>query len=223
MLDEMRQDHSARTRSRRLPLESKQRWVRPGTKLLAKFTLVVGASVLLGGLTSPAQRWLPYQLSSFANSASGWTLLTALIVFSCRERVVVSAIMGSLSFLGLVVGYQVVSSLRGHADSEDLFTVAAIVVGPAVGASACWIRGRGVTAATGCGVLAGIGIGDAAIGLTINAATTGHVYWILIGAAGLALVATMTIRRLLTARVRLLTLVLTLAVAGTFYIVFTTG
>jgi len=42
--------------------------------------VVLVASFLLGGLTSYAQGFLPDAAAPFANSASGWTLLTALLV-----------------------------------------------------------------------------------------------------------------------------------------------
>lgn len=45
---------------------------------------VVGASLLLGGLTSWAQGALPDALASFANSPSGWTVPMALLVAAAR-------------------------------------------------------------------------------------------------------------------------------------------
>ena len=75
--------------------------------------LVVGASLLLGALTSWAQGVLPDALASFANSPSGWTLLTALLVAAARPSLVGGAVLGVVSFVSLVLGYTIGSELRG--------------------------------------------------------------------------------------------------------------
>ena len=56
--------------------------------------IVVAASLVLGALTSYAQGLLPGPLRPFANSASGWTVLTALIVWRIGERTLPSAVFG---------------------------------------------------------------------------------------------------------------------------------
>jgi len=74
---------------------------------------VVAVSFVLGGLTSYGQSLLPGSLTSFANSSSGWTLLTAVLVFLARPRPRPAAVLGALSFVALVVGYAAVSTARG--------------------------------------------------------------------------------------------------------------
>lgn len=189
--------------------------------LAAKLGLVVLISLVLGGLTSPAQAWLPDSLRSFANSASGWTLLTGLVVWAFRERALPSAVFGAASFLALVLGYQVVSELRGFPDSEEFFLVAALVVGPFVGAAASWLHRHDLRAALGCGLLAGIGLGEATYGLTVVIATTGWIYWTLVAVLSAVLITSTATRRLTTARDRVLTIGTAIAVAAMFLVTYT--
>ena len=167
-------------------------------RVLGRGILVLAASLLLGGATSFAQTVLPTVLQPMANSSSGWTLLTALLVWAARERAVPSAVYGALSFVALVLGYQVVSELRGFPTSEELFLVVGVVAGPFVGVAACWLHRRGLAAALGAALLAGVGIGEGVYGLTRIAATTGWLWWattILLGVALLALVLARRARR----------------------------
>jgi hypothetical protein len=179
--------------------------------------LVVLVSLLLGAATSFAQTFLPDALRPFANSASGWTLLTALAVAACRARTVPSAVLGAASFVALVLGYQATSTLRGFPTSETLFLIAGLVVGPFVGAAASWLRRGGVRTAIACGALAGIAVGESAYGLLVVVATTGWFYWTVIGLAGLGLLAHTVLRRLDTAGLRLLAAGLVLATAVAFF------
>ena len=201
----------------RLPLRSDPAVRRLPVLLL----LVVLVSLVLGAATSFAQTFLPDALRPFANSASGWTLLTALAVAGCRARTVPSAVFGAAGFVSLVLGYQVMSTLRGFPTSETLFLIVGLVVGPFVGAAAAWLSRGGVRSAVACGALAGIAIGEGAYGLLVVVATTGWFFWSLIGAAGLALLAHTVLRRLGTARPRLLAVGLVLATAVAFFFSYT--
>lgn len=201
----------------RVPLRSEA----TARRLPVLLLLVVLVSLLLGGATSFAQTVLPDALRPFANSASGWTLLTALAVAGCRARTLPSAVFGAASFVSLVLGYQVVSTLRGFPTSETLFLIAGLVVGPFVGAAAAWLRRGGVRTALACGALAGIAIGESAYGLLVVSATTGSFYWSLIGVAGLGLLAHTVLRRLGTARLRLLAAGLVAATAVAFLLSYT--
>ena len=162
----------------------------------ARFGTVVALSFLLGGLTSYAQSFLPDAFASFANSASGWTVLTALLVYWSRARTVPAAVLGAVSFVLLVLGYTVAADLRGYVYHPLLFSLVGVVVGPFVGVAASWLRASGVRAAIGTALLAGIGIGEAAYGLTLIGNTTSPVYWTVIGVAGVALLGGMVVRRL---------------------------
>ncbi len=137
--------------------------IRAGLHLL----LVVASGFVLGGLTSFAQTFLPDALRPFAKSASGWTLLTAVIVWGSRSRPALSAVSGALSFAMLVLGYQTVSTLRGYVTSEELFLAIGLVVGPFIGVAASWLRRTDVYAALGCAVVSGVAVGESLYGLVL--------------------------------------------------------
>lgn len=169
---------------------------RTATRTVGRTLLVLTCSLVLGGLTSFAQELLPGWISSFANSASGWTLLTVLLVWWLRGPWWLSALAGAAGFVLLTLGYTAVSTLRGFVYDPTFFTVIAIVVGPFVGLAACWVRRRDLRAAAATALLAGIGLGEAAYGLTVIGTTTSPVYWVVIAALSVALLAVMAARRL---------------------------
>ena len=175
--------------------------------------LVVGGSLVLGGLTSWAQGALPDALASFANSPSGWTVLTALMIVAVRPAVAAGAVLGVVSFVSLVLGYTVASELRGLAYDPLFWSVVGLVAGPFVGAAAAAVvGGHAVRAALGAGALAGVLVADGIYGLTVVGDTTSPVYWVLCLALGVVLVAVVAVR--LRSRVALTTLAGT-AVAAT--------
>lgn len=161
---------------------------------------MVTASFLLGGLTSFAQGFLPDAAAPFANSASGWTLLTALLVAWAardpRARTWHAAVLGAASFVLLVLGYTVAADVRGYVYDPTLFGIVGLVVGPFVGVAAAWLRETGVRAALGTALLAGIGLGESVYGLTTVVETTGAGYWVAIGLVSLVLLAVMLGRAL---------------------------
>jgi len=148
---------------------------------------VVVASFLLGMLTFYAQGFLPDAWRSFANSASGWTLLAALLVFCAQVSTRVAAVLGALSFLLLVLGYAAGAQLNGLSYSPVLFGVVGVVVGPFVGLAAAWLRARRVRAALATALIAGIFTGEAVYGLTVIADSTRPEYWVAIGVVGIVL------------------------------------
>ncbi len=162
---------------------------------VARAAVVVVLSFVLGGLTSYAQGFLPDAFASFANSASGWTVLTALLVFWSRPRTAPAAVLGAVSFVLLVLGYTVASQVRGYVYDPLLFSAVGVVAGPFVGVAASWLRATGVRAALGTALLAGIGVGESVYGLTVVRETTSPVYWTVIGVAGLALLVGLLVRR----------------------------
>ena len=111
----------------------------------ARAGIVVVASFLLGGVTSYAQGFLPDAFASFANSASGWTLLTALLLFWSRLRTAPAALLGAVSFVLLVLGYTVASQVRGYVYDPLLFSAVGVVAGPFVGVAASWLDDGGIT------------------------------------------------------------------------------
>jgi hypothetical protein len=196
-----------------------QTWPAPSVSASFRRAVRLGAvvllSVLLGGATSWAQGVLPSELSSFANSASGWTVLTALLVFWSRARTAPAALLGAVSFVLLVLGYAVASQLRGLWYDPLFFSAVGLAAGPLVGIAASWLRATGVRTALGVALLAGIGVGEAVYGLTVVRETTSPVYWSVIGVAGLVLVGGLLVRRIRG------TLPVVLAVGGTAVVALT--
>jgi hypothetical protein len=149
-------------------------------------------SFVLGGATSFAQGWLPAASAPFANSASGWTILAALLVWAARRGLAVSAVLKAASFLALVLGYTFVSTLRGFSFNPLFWSVVGSIVGHVVGVATAALHRRGLWPAVGTGVLAGVLLRDAAYGLTVVVATTGWEYW----ALSAALLVVVAVRRL---------------------------
>ncbi|MFF7684143.1 DUF6518 family protein [Microbacterium sp. NPDC007973] len=152
---------------------------------------VAAASLVLGGLTSVGQTVLPAALVSFANSAGGWTMLAFGLVWLTRARPPVAAALGIVSFVLLIEGYRIVSGWRGFYYAEpfqDTFTVIGVFAGPVVGLSASLLRGGAAAwkpfAAAPVGAVL---IGEGVYGLTVVAASTSPVYWVVQIVAGLAL------------------------------------
>ncbi|MFD6445503.1 DUF6518 family protein [Promicromonospora sp. NPDC060204] len=190
------------------------------THPVARAGVVVLLSFVLGGLTSYAQGFLPDAFASFANSASGWTVLTALLLFWSRLRTAPAAVLGAVSFVLLVLGYAVAAQVRGYVYDPLLFSVVGVVAGPFVGVAASWLRATGVRAALGTALLAGIGVGEAVYGLTIIRETTSPVYWTVIGVAGLALLVAQLVRRVRGALPVSLAAGGTVLVAAAFYLAY---
>ncbi len=168
----------------------------PGV-VAARVAAVLAVSLVLGALTSYAQGFLPDALRSFANSPSGWAILTVSAVWLARPGLVLGAILGAASFVSLVVGYTVASELRGLTYDPLFWSLVGIVTGPLIGACAAAVRGpRLPLAAVGSGVLAAVTLVDAIYGLTVVADTTSPVYWILAGVLGLILLGVVAVVRL---------------------------
>ncbi|MBN0040503.1 hypothetical protein JN535_10045 [Cellulosimicrobium cellulans] len=208
---------SAPARSSGVPAPGGQPWSRGVVALVA--------SVLLGGLTSFAQGGvLPDAVAPFANSASGWTLLTTLLVAwaarNPRTRTGHAAVLGAASFLLLTLGYAVAADLRGYFYDPTTFGVVGLVVGPFVGVAAAWLGRTGVHAALGTAVLAGIGVGESVYGLTTVVETTGATYWVAIGAVALVLLAAMLARRVRGAAPATIAVAGTALAAGAFVVAY---
>ncbi|MXG88899.1 DUF6518 family protein [Nocardioides flavescens] len=181
---------------------------------LLAVALVAVASLLVGALTSWAQGVLPDALASFANSPSGWTLLTAALVAAARPSLGWGALSGVVSFVALVLGYTLASELRGLTYDPTLWGAVGVVAGPFVGVAAAAVVGRRPRwAALGAGALSGVLIADGLYGLTVVADTTSPVYWTACLVAG-ALVVLATVARLRTPAAVGLVLVTTAAAVG---------
>ena len=164
---------------------------------MTRAAVVAASSLLCGAMTFFAQGFLPDAVNSFANSASGWTLLTVLLLTAVRAGPAAAALLGATSFVLLTVGYAGAAQLRGLHYDPTMFAVVGVVVGPFVGVATSWLRAVPPwRPALGTALLAGIGVGEASYGLTTVAGTTSPVYWLLIGAVALALLGTMLLRRI---------------------------
>lgn len=192
-----------------------------GPRVAARGAIVVVASLVLGGLTSLAQGVLPDALLPLANSASGWTLLTALVLGWAALRAVPSAVFGAVSFVCLVLGYTIVSTLRGFYYSPVMWSAVALVAGPFVGVAVNWLRVVPWKAAVGAALLGGIGLGECIYGLTMVVETTGWFYWTLIGLVALALLAVVAVRRVRAVRLVATEFGLAFVVAAVFHLTFT--
>ncbi len=189
-------------------------------RLLAKSAAVVFASLLLGGVTSFAQSSLG-PLDSLANSSSGWTLVTALVIWFAREPTSPSAVFGPMSFVSLVLGYTAAAALRGLTYDPLMFGVIGLVVGPFVGVAVAWLRCSGPRAAAGAALLAGIAVGEGAYGLLEISRSTGWFYWTAIAVAGIALLVATLVKRSVAARDVLVGVGGTALVAVAFYVAYT--
>jgi hypothetical protein len=157
---------------------------------------MVGGSLVVGGLTSVAQGLLPDSLRSVANSPSGWTLLTVVMISVARPRLLPAACFGAVSFVCLVLGYTFVSELRGLSYSPALWGAIGLLVGPVVGwATSAAFDGRSLLSVLGSSLIAGIAITDAVYGLTVIADTTSPVYWWIAAVAGVSFLVLVDVRR----------------------------
>jgi hypothetical protein len=162
--------------------------------------IVVG-SLVVGGLTSVAQGLLPDSLRSVANSASGWTLLTVVMIAGAHLRLLPAACFGAVSFVCLVLGYTFVSELRGLSYSPALWGAVGLLVGPVVGwSTSAAFDARPLLSVLGSSLIAGIAITDSVYGLTVIADTTSPVYWWIAGVAGVVFLVLVAVRRQLPGR-----------------------
>ena len=178
-------------------------------------------SFLLGLATFSAQGFLPDAGRSFANSASGWTLLTALLIYVARVSPRLTSALGALSFVLLVIGYTAGASLQSLSYNPLFFGVVGLAVGPFIGLAAAWLREGGVLAALATALLSGVFAGEAAYGLTVIADTTRPEYWVATGALGILLLLGMLVWRLRGPVPVVLGIVGTAVVASTFVAAYT--
>ncbi|MGL5930937.1 MAG: DUF6518 family protein [Dermatophilaceae bacterium] len=181
---------------------------------------IVVASFLVGAATSWAQGFLPYALSSFANSSSGWTIVTVALVYAAHIDLPWSSVAGAASFVALVLGYTAASDLRGLYYNPVFFGVIGVIVGPFVGAAAGWLHRMSWRAHAAAALLAGICVGEATSGLTLIGETTSWVYWTVVGVLGMALMVTVVRRRPAPARVVCAGVVALMLVAAAFVLAY---
>jgi hypothetical protein len=160
--------------------------------------IVVLLTVVLGGLTSPAQQVLPDAIRSLANAAGPWFVVVLVAVRLGRSPLVLAILLGIVGFVLLTVSYGVVSELRGFPWAfVNIWTIVAIPAGIAVGVAATWLRSkRKLLVFAGAAVPALVLIAEAIYGLVVIVATTGPVVWILELVGAVAWLAWVWARRL---------------------------
>jgi len=186
--------HRERGRARRV------RHVRDAGALLS----VATGSLVLGGLTSYAQTVLPEPLLPAANSISGWTIVTALVVGTAAARrgwgMRGAAIAGPVAFVALTVGYALVSTARGWYYDPTAWGLVGLAAGPVVGAAVgALLSRRERIVAAGAGVLGGVLLLDSVRSMVEVAQYTGWTWWIVVGLAGIALLGGVLLTRLTSA------------------------
>ncbi|MFC3296902.1 hypothetical protein DZF92_08975 [Clavibacter michiganensis subsp. insidiosus] len=174
----------ARTAAARPPRSSSRRPARAILPAALRATVVVLVfSLVMGGLTSPAQGFLPSWMSSLANSAGGWSMLAFLGVWLSRARPLLGAVLGAASFVAMVEAYGVVSLWRGYflADPfSSMWIPIGLVAGPFIGLAAALVRHASRRwPIAGVAVLSAALVAEGVYGLTVVAETTSPVYWTL--------------------------------------------
>lgn len=143
--------------------------------------LVLVGSLLLGGLTSFGQTYLPPWFNSLANSAGGWTAFAFLLVWLSRARYVLAAVLGVVSFELLNEGYGLVSGLRGYfyaAPFSSIWSLVGLVFGPVLGYAAALARyGTPIGRVLAVSVPAAVWLGEGAWALGAVSNTTSPIYW----------------------------------------------
>ncbi|MFF2051248.1 DUF6518 family protein [Leifsonia sp. NPDC058194] len=175
-------------------------WIRRATSVAG----VAIVSLLVGGLTSFGQQYLPSWFSSLANSAGGWAMLAFAIVWLSRAGPALGAVLGALSFLLMVDGYGLVSAWRGYFFADpfsSVWTAIALVAGPVLGACAALVRhGSGLRAAIAAVPLSAVLLGEGVWALLRIAGTTSPVYWVIEIVLSVVVVAVAIGRNRLTVR-----------------------
>jgi Family of unknown function (DUF6518) len=149
--------------------------------VLRAVVIVVLAAVVIGGLTSPAQQYLPDALRSLANAAGPWFVVVFVAVRLGRSPLVLSILLGIAGFLLLNASYGVVSEIRGFPYSVlNVWSIVAVPAGVVVGCAVTWLDSkRKRLVVLGVAAPAIVLVVDGIYGLTVVLDTTGPVVWIL--------------------------------------------
>jgi hypothetical protein len=195
----------------------------PSASLARRLGLVGLGGAVIGTLTSLGQTYLPFELSPLANSAGSWSLAAFLLALNegVPRR---GAVLGTVALVTMLAGYVVATRLRGFPVGTNLllfWSAASVVVGPALGAGAAWVRrGDALRRTAGVAVIAGILIGEAVYGVTVIGDTTPAPYWFgeMALAGGVVILASGRWAR--SGRHLVIGLALTAIVAAAFYVTY---
>jgi hypothetical protein len=193
-------------------------WYRESARSVVVATVVaVVGSAIAGALTPFGQQYLPAEVNSLCNSVGGWTMVCFFLVWAGRSRPLLGAILGAVAFVLLTEAYTLVSGWRGFDDGAPLtsmWTVAALIAGPLIGATASLVRhastlARALSITPLCAVLLGEGIWA----LNTIAEATSPVYWSLEIALSVLFLLAVIVRERLSERTS--SLVVSVWLAGT--------
>lgn len=206
------------------PTRSRHGWWyrQSGSSTLRAVLIAVLGAMLVGGLTSVGQTYLPPEINSLANSVGGWTMVGFLLVWLGRARPLLAAILGVVVFQLLTESYSVVAEWRGFDDGDpfaSIWTIVGLVAGPVLGLSASLARhGSPVWRALAVTPLGAVLLGEGIWALNTIVDSTSPVYWTLEIVLSVVFVAAAIIRTGLSTRwiplVVSIWLVGTLAYAG---------
>lgn len=167
-------------------------------RAVAATAVVLVGSVLVGGLSSLGQEYLPHWVSSLANSVGGWSMFAFLLVWLSRARPVLAAVLGALAFEAMVEAYAEVSLWRGFfyaAPFSSLWSLVGLLAGPVLGVAASLVRyGRGRWPLAGVAVLSAVLMLEGGHGLVTLLSSTSPVYWTIEVVAGAVFLAAALLR-----------------------------
>ena len=148
---------------------------------LSAVAIVLAGSLIIGGLTSLGQQYLPEWVKSLSNSAGGWTMFSFLLVWASRARPLLGIVLGIVAFESLNEGYGVVSGWRGFsygAPFSTSWTLVGLAAGPLLGLAASLVRhGRSDWRLLGVTPLSAVLLGEGVWALATIIDTTSPVYW----------------------------------------------
>lgn len=183
--------------------------------------LVLVGSLLLGGLTSFGQSYLPDWFRSLGNSAGGWTAFAFLLVWLSRARYALAAVLGVISFELLNEGYGLVSGLRGYfyaAPFSTIWSLVGLVAGPVLGYAAALARyGTPIGRVLGIAVPAAVWLGEGVWALGAVSDTTSPVYWTIEIVGSVVAMVVALARTRLPVTLALITIAVWLVGAAAFY------
>jgi hypothetical protein len=157
-------------------------WCRESrASVLSAVLVAVFGAMLIGGLTSLGQQYLPAWMNSLANSVGGWTMLSFLLVWLGRAKPLLASVLGVVVFILLTESYSVVSEWRGFDDGDpftSIWTVVGLVAGPLLGVSAALVRhAPPLWRVLGVTPLSAVLLGEGIWALNTIVDTTSPVYW----------------------------------------------
>lgn len=186
---------------------------RTGLESVARFAIIALVGLILGGLTSLGQSLLPAEFSSLANSSTGWTIPTLLLVFFIARGYLESAAGGAGAFVALTIGYALISTWRGYYFDPSMWAIVGVVAGPIMGADTAALKRGPREVAAGTAVIAGVFVGEGYYGLTVIGETTSPACWWVMIAFGVTIIVWSSFR-LRKARLIVLTAGASIAVAA---------